>query len=170
MPPTTPATPASAEQLRDLARRMRASADEFALVDATGHIPDPPPYSDLLHQLRTAHQHLVDTVELAAAEAATTDAQRPPSARERLVLAASDALAASFLFGHALRSVLSTGDTKPHEPAIVLEHTRARAELRRGAETLEETAVLLEQHRDNQQFIASMRPPHQPGQHPGRAR
>jgi hypothetical protein len=167
MPPTTPA---SAAAVRDLARKMRASVDEFALVDAAGHIPDPPPYSDLLHHLRTAHQHLVDTVELATAEATAGGLDRPPGTRERLVLATSDALAASYLIGHTLRDLLGTADTRPHESAIVLQHSQGRAELRRAAEALEETAVLLEQHQATQGLTASMRLPNQPPKRPGPAR
>ncbi|NYV75344.1 hypothetical protein [Streptomyces sp. UH6] len=167
MPPTTPASAAS---VRDLARKMRASVDEFTLVDADGHIPDPPPYADLLHHVRTTHQHLVDVVELATAEATAGCPDRPPGTRERLVLAASDALAASYLFGHTLRDVLASADIKPHESAIVLAHAGARAELRRGAEALDETAVLLEQHQATQGPSPSMRLPDQPPKRPGPTR
>ncbi|MEU3553363.1 hypothetical protein [Streptomyces fragilis] len=163
-------TPSTPDQLRDLARRLRESMQEFTLLDDTGHIPDPPPHSDLLHHLSATHQHLLDSLALARAETTAGDLDRPPGTRERLALAASHALAASFLFGHALHKILTHPHLKPHEAAVTLDHASARAELRRCAETLEGTAALLEEHESLREFIASMRPPGRPEQRPGPTR
>lgn len=156
--------------------KLLDAAQQWELLDESGHVPAAPSYTALLQQAADAQDLSRDVLRLTA-----DFAQRPHSAARagravlaHLATAASMSSHAAPHFTETAESALSLprssnpADRHDLTNRMVIDHASARAFLRRASESLRDAANELDEHLDFHRFLSALTPRQTPALPPPR--
>lgn len=141
--------------------KLLHAAQQWQLLDDTGHVPASPAYTDLLQHAADAQALFGDVVQLTADFARTTHSMNRVGSAvlPHLSKAATLSGHAAPHFAEVAETALSLSrssdptDRQYRENRMVIDHATARAYLRRAAESLRDAAKELDNHLDFHRFF-----------------
>ncbi|MFD5256854.1 hypothetical protein ACFWM5_28980 [Streptomyces bobili] len=147
--------------LDDMKAKLLDAAQQWQLLDETGHVPATPSYADLLQHAADAQALSRDVVRVTAAFArAAHSTNRAGSAvLAHLAAAATMSSQATPYFAETAETALSlprsssAADRHHREHRMVIDHATARAYLRRTSESLRDAVEELDAHLDFHRFF-----------------
>ncbi|MER5215384.1 hypothetical protein ABT063_33770 [Streptomyces sp. NPDC002838] len=147
--------------LDDMKAKLLDAAEQWQLLDETGHVPATPSYADLLQHAADAQALSRDVVRMTAEFARTAHStNRAGSAvLAHLATAATMSSHAAPYFAETAETALSlprsSSPTDRHhrENRMVIDHATARAYLRRTSESLRDAVKELDDHLNFHRFF-----------------
>ncbi|MFD3522265.1 hypothetical protein [Streptomyces sp. NPDC058653] len=141
--------------------KLLDAAEQWQLLDDTGHVPNTPAYADLIQHAAAAQDLTRDVVRLAAdfAQSPHSTTRADPAVLTHLATAATMSSHSAAHFAETAETALSlplpAGTTNRHYRAhrMVIDHATARAYLRRTSESLGASAKEINNHLDLHQFF-----------------
>ncbi|MGW3937409.1 hypothetical protein [Streptomyces sp. NBC_00024] len=144
--------------LDDMKAKLLGAAEQWQLLDETGHVPATPSHADLLQHAADAQALSGDVVRMTAEFARTAHSTNRAGSAVLAQLAAAATMsshAAPHFTETALSLPRSSSPTDRHhrENRMVIDHATARAYLRRTSESLRDAAKELNAHLDFHRFF-----------------
>lgn len=149
------------DALNDMKAKLLDAAEQFELLDGTGHVPATPSYADLLQHAADAQALSRDVVRMTAefARAAHSTNRAGRTVLTHLATAATLSSHAAPHFAETAEIALSLPrsssptDRRFRENRMVIDHATARAYLRRTSESLRDAVKELDAHLDLHRFF-----------------
>lgn len=150
--------------LDDMKAKLLDAAQQWHLLDETGHVPATPSYADLLQHAVDAHALSRDVVRMTAefAQAAHSTNRAGSAVLAHLATAATTSSQAAPHFAETAETALSLNrsssptDRHQREHRMVIDHATARAFLRRTSESLRDAVEELNAHLDFHRFFPTL--------------
>ncbi|MGY4957935.1 hypothetical protein [Streptomyces nigrescens] len=147
--------------LDDIEAKLLDAAQQWQLLDGTGHVPAAPPYAELIQHAADAQSLAHDVVQLTAdfAQTAHSTKRDGSAVLARLSTASTMSCFAAPYFAETAETALSLrrssrpADRQHLENRMVIDHATGRAYLRRTSESLREAAKELGNHLDIHRFF-----------------
>ncbi|MER0483159.1 hypothetical protein ABR737_33310 [Streptomyces sp. Edi2] len=145
----------------DMKVKLLDAAEQWRLLDGTGHMPAAPSYAELIQHAADAQSLARDVVQFTAdfAQTAHSTNRDGSAVLARLSTASTMACFAAPYFAETAETALSLrrssrpADRQQLEHRMVIDHATGRAYLRRTSESLRDAAKELSNHLDFHRFF-----------------
>ncbi|GAA3196487.1 MULTISPECIES: hypothetical protein [Streptomyces] len=162
------------DTLNPASDKLLDAAQQWELLDESGHVPDAPSYSALLQHATDAQDLSRDVLRMTAgfARHPHSTSRDGTAVLRHLAIAATMATRAAPHFTETAECALAlTRSSSPYDldylkNRMVIDHASARAFLRRASESLRDAVKELDNHLEFHRFLAALTPRETPAPPP----